>query len=76
VVHHYGLKKFVRDAVAAGVTACWRWTLPPKRLARMKQDEARGIASIYLVGRRRRRQRIHKMPGIASGFIYYVSARG
>ena len=37
VVHHYGLKNFVRDAVAAGVDGVLALDLPPEEAECMKQ---------------------------------------
>jgi tryptophan synthase alpha chain len=77
VLHHYGLKKFVRDAAAVGVDGALALDLPPEegdvyeRL--MKQA---GLHPIYLVAPTTPAARIHKIARHASGFIYYVSREG
>src|ERR1035437_2077439 len=77
VVHHYGLKKFVRDAVVAGVGGVLALDLPPEEAetyeALMKRG---GLHLIYLVAPTTRVERIHKIARHASGFIYYVSREG
>ncbi len=77
VVHHYGLKKFVRDAAAAGVDGTLTLDLPPEEAdayeAAMKRS---GLHPIYLVAPTTPSARIGKIARHASGFIYYVSREG
>jgi tryptophan synthase alpha chain len=77
VVHHYGLKNFVRDAVASGVDGVLALDLPPEEAgayeAAMKHG---GVHPIYLVAPTTPSARIEKISRHASGFIYYVSREG
>ncbi len=77
VVHHYGLKNFVRDAIAAGVDGVLALDLPPEEAemyeAAMKHG---GVHPIYLVAPTTPSARIGKISRHASGFIYYVSREG
>jgi tryptophan synthase alpha chain len=76
-VHHYGLKKFVRDAVAAGVDGALALDLPPEEAAAYEAMMKRaGLHPIYLVAPTTPEERIHKIARHASGFIYYVSREG
>ena len=77
VVYHYGLKKFVRDAVAAGVDGVLALDLPPEEAGTYEAAMKRaGLHPIYLVAPTTPAQRIHKIARHASGFIYYVSREG
>jgi tryptophan synthase alpha chain len=77
VVHHYGLKKFVRDAVAAGVDGVLALDLPPEEAGAYEAAMKRaGLHPVYLVAPTTPAQRIHKIARHASGFIYYVSREG
>jgi len=77
VLHHYGLKQFVRDATAAGVDGVLALDLPPEEAGpyerAMKQA---GLHPIYLIAPTTPAARVHKIAGHASGFIYYVSREG
>lgn len=77
VLHHYGLKKFVRDAAAAGVDGVLALDLPPEEAdgyeRAMKQA---GLHLIYLIAPTTPATRVHKIARHASGFIYYVSREG
>jgi tryptophan synthase alpha chain len=77
VLHHHGLKKFVRDAAAAGVDGVLALDLPPEEADAyegfMKQA---GLHPIYLVAPTTPPERIREIARHASGFIYYVSREG
>jgi len=77
ILHHYGLKKFVHDAAAAGVDGVLALDLPPEEgdayETAMKQA---GLHPIYLIAPTTPATRVHKIAGHASGFIYYVSREG
>jgi tryptophan synthase alpha chain len=77
VLHHHGLKKFVRDAAVAGVDGVLALDLPPEEANGyerfMKQA---GLHPIYLVAPTTPPERIRKIARHASGFIYYVSREG
>ena len=77
VVHHYGLKKFVRDAVAAGVDGVLALDLPPEEAGAYETAMKHGgLHPIYLVAPTTPPSRIGKIARHASGFIYYVSREG
>jgi len=77
VLHHYGLKKFVRDAARAGVDGVLALDLPPEEAGAFEKLMKRaGLHPIYLVAPTTPAERIHKIARHASGFIYYVSREG
>jgi tryptophan synthase alpha chain len=77
VLHHYGLKKFVRDAAAAGVDGVLALDLPPEEADEYeKAMRTAGLHPIYLIAPTTPAARIHKIAQHASGFIYYVSREG
>ncbi|HVM62612.1 MAG TPA: tryptophan synthase subunit alpha [Verrucomicrobiae bacterium] len=77
ILHHYGLKKFVSAAAAAGVDGVLALDLPPEEAngyeAAMKRA---GVHPIYLVAPTTPAERVGKIARHASGFIYYVSREG
>jgi tryptophan synthase alpha chain len=77
LVHHYGVKKFAKDASAAGVDGVLALDLPPEEgtgfAAVIRQA---GLHAIYLVAPTTPEARIHEIARHASGFIYYVSREG
>ena len=76
-LHHYGLKKFVRDAAAAGVDGVLALDLPPEEAEAYERLMKRaGLHPIYLVAPTTPAERIRKIARHASGFIYYVSREG
>lgn len=77
VLHHYGLKKFVHDAAAAGVDGVLALDLPPEEAEGFEKLMKRaGLHPIYLVAPTTPAERIRKIARHASGFIYYVSREG
>jgi tryptophan synthase alpha chain len=77
LMHHYGLKNFVRDAVAAGVDGVLALDLPPEEAEMYEAAMKRGgLHPIYLVAPTTPSARIGKISRHASGFIYYVSREG
>jgi tryptophan synthase alpha chain len=77
VLHHYGLKKFVRDAAATGVDGVLALDLPPEEADVFEKFMKRaGLHPIYLVAPTTPGERIRKIARHASGFIYYVSREG
>ena len=76
-LHHYGLKKFVRDAAAAGVDGVLALDLPPEEAEAYEAAMKRaGLHPIYLIAPTTPAGRIHTIARHASGFIYYVSREG
>jgi tryptophan synthase alpha chain len=77
LLHHYGVKRFVRDAAAAGVDGVLALDLPPEEAyAYEKAMRTAGLHPIYLIAPTTPAARIHKIAQHASGFIYYVSREG
>jgi tryptophan synthase alpha chain len=77
VLHHYGLKRFVRDAASAGVDGVLTLDLPPEEASTFEKLMKRaGLHPIYLVAPTTPAERIRKIARHASGFIYYVSREG
>jgi tryptophan synthase alpha chain len=77
LLHHYGLKKFVRDAAAAGVDGVLALDLPPEEAYAYETGmRTAGLHPIYLIAPTTPAARIHKIAQHASGFIYYVSREG
>jgi tryptophan synthase alpha chain len=77
LLHHYGLKKFVRDAADAGVDGVLALDLPPEEGEAYEHLMKRaGLHPIYLVAPTTPRERIRQIARHASGFIYYVSREG
>jgi tryptophan synthase alpha chain len=77
LVHHYGVKKFAKDAAAAGVDGVLALDLPPEEAGGFEQIVRQaGLHPIYLVAPTTPEQRIREIARHASGFIYYVSREG
>ena len=77
VLHHYGLKKFVRDASSSGVDGVLALDLPPEEARTYEVLLKRaGVHPIYLVAPTTPGSRVRQIVGHASGFIYYVSREG
>jgi tryptophan synthase alpha chain len=77
LLHHYGLKKFVRDAAAAGVDGVLALDLPPEEASAYEEAMKRaGVYPIYLVAPTTPEKRVCEIARHASGFIYYVSREG
>jgi tryptophan synthase alpha chain len=77
VLHHYGLKTFVRDAATAGVDGVLALDLPPEEAEAYEGPMKRaGLHPIYLVAPTTPAARVHKIARHASGFLYYVSREG
>ncbi|HTS19369.1 MAG TPA: tryptophan synthase subunit alpha [Verrucomicrobiae bacterium] len=77
MLHHHGLKKFVRDAVAAGVDGVLALDLPPEEAEAYETAMKRGgVHPIYLVAPTTPDERVARIARHASGFVYYVSREG
>ena len=76
-VFRYGTRKFVDDAVDAGVDGVLLVDLPPEEAHLFKVDAAaKGLDLIFLLAPTSDDKRIEKVARIGSGFIYYVSVTG
>jgi tryptophan synthase alpha chain len=76
-VFRYGARKFVDDAVDAGVDGVLLVDLPPEEAHSFKAlASARGLDVIFLLAPTSDDRRIDRVARIGSGFIYYVSVTG
>ena len=77
LVHRHGVKRFARDAAAAGVDGVLALDLPPEEANSYEQSIKRaGLHPIYLIAPTTPEKRVHEIARHASGFIYYVSREG
>ncbi|KAF0214957.1 MAG: tryptophan synthase alpha [Geobacteraceae bacterium] len=73
----YDVKKFVADAVAAGVDGVLLVDLPPEEAGDFKAEaESRGLDVVFLLTPTSDDGRIGKVARFGSGFVYYVSVTG
>lgn len=73
----YGLDAFMRDAASAGVDGLIVVDLPPEESAAVREAcFANNIRLIYLLAPTSTDERIKRVAGLASGFIYCVSVTG
>jgi len=77
LLHRQGLAEFVREAARAGVDGLLVLDLPPEESADYEQLMARaGLSVIYLIAPTTPDERMGKIVGRGTGFIYYVSREG
>ncbi len=77
LIHCRGVKRFAREAAAAGVDGILALDLPPEEAADYEQTmQQDGVHPIYLVAPTTPGERIKEISRHASGFIYYVSREG
>lgn len=76
-IYIYGVERFCRDAVAAGVDGVLVVDLPPEESAELKTvaDQA-GLDVIFLLTPTSDASRIKTVNRLGRGFIYYVSVTG
>ena len=73
----YGLKRFTRQASAAGVDGILCVDLPPEESGELKQwTDARGLDTIFLLAPTSDVGRIRLVARQGQGFVYYVSVTG
>lgn len=73
----YGLKRFTREASAAGVDGILCVDLPPEESGELKQwTDARGLDTIFLLAPTSDVGRIRLVARQGQGFVYYVSVTG
>lgn len=76
-VEHYGRVRFPADATAAGVDGLLLVDCPPEERGDLGIAMSHaGLDGICLVAPTTTRDRVKKIAGVASGFIYYVSLKG
>lgn len=73
----YGLKRFTREASAAGVDGILCVDLPPEESGELKRwTDARGLDTIFLLAPTSDAGRIRLVARQGRGFVYYVSVTG
>ena len=76
-IYIYGAEQFAKDAAAAGVDGLITVDLPPEEDDELRVPaEAAGLDIIRLTAPTTLDERLPKVVGTASGFIYYVSITG
>lgn len=76
-IYAYGVKKFARDARAAGVDGVLAVDLPHEEAGELKiHTDAAGLDFISLVAPTTDQKRLKKIANSASGFLYYISITG
>jgi len=77
LINHYGLKRFVQRARAAGVDGVIVPDLPPEESNELRRiAKKRNFAIIHLLAPTSSTKRIKMVAEASSGFIYYVSLTG
>lgn len=77
LVHHRGLKKFVRKAKASGVDGIIIPDLPPEESGDLRRVGTKNKFSIiHLLAPTSSNERIKMISKVSTGFIYYVSLTG
>lgn len=73
----YGIERFTRDAVDAGIDGVLLVDLPPEESAEFKKSADHcGLSTIFLLTPTSDEARLRKVLKIGSGFLYYVSVTG
>lgn len=76
-IFHYGQEKFIRDAKHSGVDGLLNLELPPEEAGDYEREmKKHGLHAIFLIAPTSPEERIEKISGSATGFIYYVSREG
>jgi len=77
LVFHYGIEKFVKDAVNSGVDGAVIPDLPPEESKELRRAAKKHkFAVIHLLAPTSSNERIKKASDASTGFIYYVSLTG
>lgn len=76
-VERMGYESFAAQAKAAGVDGLLTVDLPPEEAVELNKElVANGLESIFLLAPTTTEERMKKVVGLASGFLYYVSLKG
>lgn len=77
-IHARGIERFAEQAAASGVDGVLCVDLPPEEgegeLVPALREQ--GVDTIFLLAPTSTRERVHRVAGMSSGFIYYVSRTG
>ena len=77
IVYHYGLKNFVRDAVASGADGIIVPDLPSEEAGELvAAAKKKNFATIFLAAPTSTKSRLKVIAARSRGFIYYVSLTG
>jgi tryptophan synthase alpha chain len=77
LVFHYGIERFVKDAVDSGVDGVVVPDLPPEESKELRTfAKKHGFSVIHLLAPTSSKDRIKNVAEASSGFIYYVSLTG
>jgi tryptophan synthase alpha chain len=76
-IHHYGVDRFVKDAVAAGADGLIIVDLPPEEDRELREPASKvGLHMIRLATPTTDAARLPKVLANSSGFLYYVAVAG
>jgi tryptophan synthase alpha chain len=76
-IFHYGVERFVEDAVQSGVDGVIVADLPPEEAQEIKIFSFKeGLDTIFLAAPTSSTERLHKVAEASTGFIYCVSVAG
>lgn len=76
-IFHYGVRKFVEDATQSGVDGIIIADLPPEEAKEIRIFSLKeGLDTIFLAAPTSSTERLHKVVGASTGFIYCVSIAG
>ena len=76
-IFHYGVERFVEDAVKSGVDGVIVADLPPEEAKEIKIFSSREeLDTIFLAAPTSSTERLHKVAEASTGFIYCVSVAG
>ncbi len=74
---HYGVEKFVHDALECGVDGVIVPDLPPEEASNLIQMARKAnLATIFFISPTTTKERMKKIVQASTGFIYYVSIAG
>lgn len=76
-IFHYGIERFCRDAMRAGGDGLIVPDLPPEEAGDLRRAaHEQGLDEIFLASPTSSRERLRRIVGASSGFVYYVSLTG
>lgn len=77
IIFQYGINKFPKDAIYAGIDGVIIPDLPPEEASDfIKEARSSGLETIFLLAPTSTEERIKKVASSSTGFIYYVSMTG
>ncbi|HAV42878.1 TPA: tryptophan synthase subunit alpha [bacterium] len=75
-VYKYGIRRFVENAVEAGVDGVIVPDLPPEEAGVLKREAEGRLNTIFLLAPTSTEERIRLIVQFSTGFVYYVSLTG